>query len=913
MTHPLEALFGKPLVDLTSRLSKEALRQLESPTSATFAQLSQLSDPQNQTAGNVKSLNNTAKILLGKVVDTTSIANLYKVSLERSNQIMIGVLCTDTSLGVYGAKSITTLLPGTTVECVRHDDMSYLSIVGVIPPKNTDRRYAQQQVLHGATAARTDDAHRKPFRMSQELVSATAGRLFDSAGGGEAGWVTETGMRMFIDPFMAMYGLDEMSSLSFFYHDMFTKFAAYNYQHWTSVSESQAMNDQDEALHWNGYATYPWENLGLAARADNSTIQTPREWQIDKPYLAKMDLLNPYSMPWHRLREWYGYLGQGGKRTLVAMPINFTTRGDAGSSGLSGAASGNRTQTAVYGTGDIQPGLADQFTTLGGHIGIQSVKAISITKRGVVSAPTRVAKPESPDGDTENDYKFSGLLGSGPEHRITGDIAGSNPRQKLAGLSDMHSYIYNYASLHPFLYHRKDYAVPEESAAEYAGGRSAEVPNFSELRGSQHINTERYQREVQIDHRYGGQKVYSLEGSVDILENGDVSIHNGCGAEIRLVNGDIEISCPGDIRLTSGRGTHVIAGRDFTARAKKNVELSATEQDVRIKAENNLSVLAGNNGSGGVMIESKGEGGSYDFNNPGTDAVFSGIILKSSNSPLVTISNNVYSRTLGGPYVIDTMQGAANFITYSRQIVNYTDSGEVWYFNTVKDTSEDALPGAAIVNGPGATLSATQTSLPGDVLLSGDLQVGGTALVGRDVLSLGNVASSSGGLLGRIGDAARRQTMLRQQIRRATVTVPKRNGQDLYDSTFAEWLYAEVGPGNEDVLAAMSFTFRTDEQYNTDGYYTFETRWQQLARTTDQVGETWSERPVNSMTSSTYPYPGRIAFTTDTFVQQDFTMFDAMNGRAVDRGMSDTGPAAVYASPSYATQTFTNLSKFPVI
>jgi len=897
--------FNKTSIDFTSRLIKESLQKLQNQEAigASGSQLQAPQDPQNQGFGRSRALDTTARILTGTIVDTVAVANIYRVSLERNKPIAIGIMCTDTSLGVYGAKSLTTLLPGTQVECIVHNDTSIVHIIGVVPPKNTSRIYAQQAILHGATRSRVDDAHKKAFKLDANLASATAGRLFDSAGGGESGWVTETGMRMFIDPFMAMFGLDEMSSLSFFYQDMMTKFAAYNLQHWTSVSEAEYLNDQDESLHWHGYATYPWENLGLAARADISKIQSKSEWQVESPYLGKMDLISPTAMPFHRLRDFYGYLGQGGKRLLVSIPVNFSDSGDLGSDGTLDMNAGTRTQFSKFGEGVIQPGLADQSITLDGHIHMQTVKGVSISKRGLITAPTRVAKPEDPAGDNESNYKASGVIGNGAAHKITGKLRTSDispSRQKIAGMPDWHSYIYNYASLQPFLNHKRDYKVPEESAATYANGISEQIPNISELTNKQDIDVEQYKRKQKIDHRYGEQDIYSLGGSIDITDDGNVVITNGCGAEIRLVNGNIEISCPGDIIFNSGRGTHINAGRAFTARAKSDIELSTSERDIRIKAEQSAYICSGNSGTGGILLESKGGGNDYDFTKSGNDVSFSGVAIKSDTGNFTAVANAQYLRTTAGPIVLDAAKGQADLVTYSTAISNFTANGENWYFNTAGDT----------VSGPAAVLQSQQMMLPGDMFLGGNIDVDGSYRGNGDLSITGTGAHSGGPFWGDIGSGADSLRTELDQIKNQLIsTIPTESGQGTYDGKLKDLWYADMRAGNDEVISKMTFTFCTDAQYKTENYKTYEPRWQQLARITGANLISWEEKAVND----TYPYPGTAAFTTDTLVIQDFTIFDANNSRARDRGMTGDSVADIYGNPSYAELTNTSLQNFKVI
>jgi hypothetical protein len=603
----MRSLFSGNNNEANQKFFRENLKQKGSQTSgmAANANLRPLSDPLGQGFGHGLALGNAGTLLRGKIVDTTSLGNIYKVVLENGVSPVAAVLGVGTTLTLIGAKDIGTALCGNDVLCYYLPTIEYVVIVAIIPPRNVSGLVSMQAILHGATRQRVDQAHKQPYDLSPALGSATAGRLFDSTGGGEAGFVSETGMRVFIDSFMAMIGMDEASSLTYFYHDMLTRMAAYNLQEWTAVTERECFNDQDESLIWQGFATYPWENQGLMARADGSIINSAQEWQVSEPHLGKMDLAYTASQAWHRVREWEGYLGQGGKRLLVAPAKVVTDNGDKGSNNQFDDTIGNRAQTSQLQDGVDAVGLADDFTTLGGQRVITSVKGVSLSKRGIVISPTRKTRANSADGDTEKNYKFSSILGSGPSHTIAGQVAANNPvsavRQRIAGLLDRQTYLHNYANLHPFLYHQKDFNVPEEAARTHAAKTAVAVPNFSALTQLQEIDVEAFAEEVFVDHRMQKQKVYGLGGSVDILDDGTVVIRGNCGEEIQLGGGNIKLSCPGDIMLSAGRSVLQDAGRDVVLKANKAMDLSTTTQSIRIKSGDKLDML----GLTGVLVPTK--------------------------------------------------------------------------------------------------------------------------------------------------------------------------------------------------------------------------------------------------------------------------------------------------------------------
>ena len=88
-----------------------------------------------------------------------------------------------------------------------------------------------------------------------------------------------------------------------------------------------------------------------------------------------------------------------------------------------------------------------------------------------------------------------------------------------------------------------------------------------------------------VDGRYGSVAYYPNLAYFGMLDEGGIVIGDGFGAEIRLGGGRVEITCPGDIWLKSGRNVNAWAGRDVAVRAKHAVDASATDGPVRINRD----------------------------------------------------------------------------------------------------------------------------------------------------------------------------------------------------------------------------------------------------------------------------------------------------------------------------------------
>jgi len=893
-------------IDLLALFRKQQLQRQEDQlsTGGPVTQTRPSADPQNQSAASVNSLNTASRTVIGVITDATPIGHIYRVQLEKMRQPMAAIYAPRTTTTRFGATEFTSLQPGTQVLCVLHDMGSIAVIIGVLPPPNTNPAKGFFGLLHASTRARVDSADYAPYRMEDNggATSFTAGRPYDSILG-DYGAMSETGCRILIDSFMAQLGVTEMSQLTFYHHDMLAKLAAYNYLAWTCCSERESLNDQDEVSDWTGYATYPWEQLGQFVRQDPTRILTAQQWQKDTPAYSKMELADDYTMPFHREREWHGYLGQGGRRAVVGPPQtnrdrHFSYRGGGGT------------------VNPVLPGLYDEFTLLDGRHGMQSVKGISIVKRAGIMLPVRRRRPEDPNGDNSQTYKASGTVGNGSEHKITGDIAttASHPSQNRAmGIMDMHAYFFNYANNQPFISHERDYDVAEEAAATWAGRKSEDTPTFSDLRSRMLLDTEKHKKRLFIDARYGEQDIYTLPCGLELLDDGGVVLYDGFGGEIRMTGGSITISAPGDIWLKSGRNTNVWSGDDINMRALNSVDIIATNRDVRVKSERNMQLLAGNSGFGGMLLESRAVGSAFDFSKPGEAAKTSGIILRAPTSVVATYSQNIYLRTgsedgsiANGVIVLDAAKGEQQIITVSQSITSHVKDIVRFNFGEAGEPTHTAF------------FSKSVSTLPGQLFVGGSLAVDGGVYAKQSFFSSeGHIATanSGSGLVGHLeGESL---TSVIDYIAQGADYIETKFPEAAklsFEAILTNILYVDGGVGSDAVITQSRVSLRTREDYGTAHFAVFEDRWQQLARLGGEIMSVWRERPVKTQTGDTYPYPGAEAFSdgAELFYQQDTVLFDVQNGRSRPHGAGDS-LSDLYANPAFAAPVGRSLNTYTVV
>ncbi len=828
-----------------------------------------LSDPHDALVTSAASLAVNTNIHFGTVVDCVPYMQFYRVLPEAGRQL---IACTPLRAGSgtpLGVAVGDTYPAGTRVLYAKHPDFPHGWIIAAIPFHTHDPRSARSYSV-GSTPCcgiRTDAAFNTPLRLGADgtnggVVDWSARTPIDSLPAGEYVRVTETGLMISLDAYMAQIRVDAMTGLFLFYWDRLCRLAGYNFQLWTAGSVMESLDDAGEHYWHQGVATYLWEQLGkLDGPGDVFEEHSPEETFDEKPYLGRLEPAELDAQPFVRLQEYGGYLGQGRKTILAAPPpgIPWLRQGES---------------TKI-------PGLAEDQITLAGHILTRSATGIVIAKQPIIPVPKRIRAHTDREGDNAENYRPAGheSLGDGPEHKVGASPVseGRDPGNvKAGGLAALHAHLFNWEGLHAFHYHENDYYTPEENECDWVP--ASHTPSFGALRTEQSLPEPPYTK-LKIDHRYGEIRIYHASCSISLMDDGNIVVSDGSGSEIRMVGGNVKIQAAGDISLEAGRNINLQAGRDINARAKQSVDVSATDNDVRLKARNNVAIVGGvSGGPHGVLIESQGTGPQYSPQE-GQAAQHSGVIIVSRNAPAVVISRDIYLRTAGsggsaaGPITLDADRGSTSIHMHAYACARYVtacfdsfgqqgfaDAVNVWTANGAYIAGNVGITGAVIANGP--------------------------MLARGSVIALdGAFFSSQSNWVGRLtGDSASRVAESVNTVVNMSREVLPEQSQAYYAVVFDELLYAGNKPGNADVIENLQFSFRTTQDYGTENWYMHEPRWAQMVRHAGGSTAVWEEQPVVWRGTETYPFPGRQALLGQTYYQVDMGLIDPDTGRAVDRG-----------------------------
>jgi hypothetical protein len=894
------------------------------------------SDPYQKTKYTLYSTHHNYPTLVeGVITDFTNVAYAYRVKTFGLKVPMVCYAAADSAFGFFGARKLNTYTPGTRVLVSTHPQQRHGWIVCTLPAFDSAVSPVGYQQLLGSSRKRADFAHSRPLQASNQnadgarakvkIASNTAGRLLDATSAGEVGYITETGMRFFLDSFMAMLGCDEATGLTFFHGDQLARLAAYNYQFWTAGCEHEALDDQSEYIDWIGYTPYPWEQLGLiappTAPSESSagyrvledavwTGTTKGQETGGEPWNFKREPQDTHQMPWHRFREFRGYLGQGYKRVIQGPPQNS-----------------QQTFTKYSSTDSREPNVKhplfySETVLLDGTWLVESAKQISIIKRVGGVSPVRTHRPEQTTasgakaGDDVTNYKFAGLNGDGPAHKISSGYTAPSIQQQVAAIYDLHGYLHNYAGIHAFFWHRNDWYVPEMSEMDYLNEKALDYSHlqFNKLLQQQNLD-EPSKVELYVDHRYKKQRYYQTEAGITFMEDGSVVLFDGYGSSLTMSQGQIYIDAAADIFMRAGRNVNAWAGNDVNVRAKDSVDLVASTKDVRIKAEKNLQVLGGNSGRGGVLIESRGAGRQYEFQEEGENATTTGIMLRAGKSDVVSYSQNVYLRTGGvenlitqnrnadsgyiapGSIVLDAYRGKSSVISHARGVYEFLTASHDIYFG-----EQSSITHASSFT-PDNTLLAGFLRVEKGIYSGGLLWTDGPILAGK-----GQVVAAEGCNIGKMDNDTKQKVEAAAEEIRESIRQDVSNGSTRYFSQVEQIFYADTQAGSDATIRGAQFAFRTIQDYGMPDFKLFETRWQQLAREADYNLPKWQERAVSTANGDSYPFPGN--FTASNFYQQPLQLYNSGNYK--DRALQDGQLSEAYSNGTIQQPQQASLNDYTV-
>ena len=852
----------------------------------------------HQTAVNQNTpLAEDAPLRVGRVLLALPYIHCYKVQLSGRQGTCIATATARASHSPLGVRSGDVIPPNSMVLIWKPRNAQLAYIIAVLPMATMHDDFNASDFVQqgGNSGPKKIEAYRnipKTATMAHGWVPQSCGRPMDGTIG-EYVRMSETGIGLLIDSFQTYLRVNEACGIWFNYFDNYAKLSGLSMEIMSYCEHNLQNYDEGELFSMKGYVTYPWEATGMYGPNEKFTKTNGVDpVQLDRQFPFAMEEVSEQDQtPVYRLTDHTGYMGQGFNRTLMKPAMD----------------SGRRRMSMAGGEKDT--GLFQELLALDGGYSIRSAKQVMIAKYPLIPNPRRKRLTHDALGDDlkeDNDYKFSGTFGGGEEHKVrewddsAADVVPNMVRPQ--GIIDMLARHYNWKSTHPFYYHKKDYDYPEE------GDSNGPLTEVKFYRG---VMSKAYQTitpvKLSIDDRYQNVNYYNTASFITLAEDGSVVIADGYGSQILLGGGQIRLEAGGDVMLMSGSRVVTLA-KEAIIRTKGSVDISSSEKDVRLKAEYNMQLLAGNSGKGGMLLESKGIGQFHIYDGlMGEKVIDTGITLLSRGGNVNAMSKTIYLRTgvdegnaeSTGDLIIDVANGRSSMVSYAKAHTFFNSEGMgIWHSPVGHDnlsiTESNYLgPRFSKIHGP--------TVMDKDVCIvkGGNLGVDKSIFAQGYIIAIKNMACRKG-FLG-IGDSSKNN--IPEAVAKFIAEFTEFSdqitaiGQPRIEAYYPSNVWQKYQPGNTGLLEdEIGFSYRDDDnyRYSGEGFYLLEPRWMQDARLklTSGQGETWTENPVEYQGELLYPWPGKPNWVGKPALlgysaEDEFLLFDTNRAKGREEVQSD--------------------------
>ncbi len=813
----------------------------------------------NQQAGfHWQDFGNLPKLRMGRITTSLPMLNWYGVKLAECGGDTPCCNVSETGFGAIGVRDTTVLQPGINVWVILHPNLLIGHIIGVIPPNVADSSLMfSDWVVQGSGCGFNKESYYNglpPLLSKGTLRNFNGGRPMDATSAGEWGRMAETGVGFHLDSFMAYLRVSEMCGIWGFYWDELLRVAGRNLDIRSTGHEITARDDQGECQYVHGDTAYPWEADGVLKFGTAPHRTTEDKTVVEEGIEAKYEPQHDDQLSFYRSEAHGGYFGQGRHRLVTAPP-----RQDG--------------FWRLSSTDELQ-GLFSEHVAYTGQYGLQTAKGFSIVKRPCIVHPKRMqlAETQSEQADTEENYKAAGQQGEGDEHKIKDrTYSGEYPQvMSVAAMLDAHAYTFNWQRLHPYHYHKHDFATPQETELPTLK-RQQEQIDFAQLSTKMWLDRPQPKR-INIDHRYGEVEYFQNTAGITVTDDGGLTLFDGYGSSFVMTGGNMILAPAGSLIFQPGKSIVGLAGDDICLRAVNSVDVTSANKDVRVKAEKNMQFLAANGGAGGMLFESKSSGSTQQYQGKvGEDVQANGIVFKAENADVAAIGKSVYVRSLQSDVVIDANKGSADVVLIGNNLYNYAEGQILHFFGF------DTTQAANVFASSGAVFSG-QVGVQGQILIDGSIACNGSAAI------LGGVGAEQGPtMIGKLGGDAVATVNAGIDGLAAIENAATSVAGLVRNSELEQQLYASQQLGSVEFRQQAQFSFRNEAQYGTTDFALPLTYWQTLAK--GHGGIPWDEPTVTYQGEQLLPWPGKKKWKDEqTLYQTQLQLFDVDGGVDKPRG-----------------------------
>jgi hypothetical protein len=324
---------------------------------------------------------------------------------------------------------------------------------------------------------------------------------------------------------------------------------------------------------------------------------------------------------------------------------------------------------------------------------------------------------------------------------------------------------------------------------------------------------------------------------IGLTPDGGIVLRDAWGSEIVMADGRITFNAAGNIEVRSGSSVVIMGGHDVIAKAHDSVDVSATEKDVRVKAQGNMQLVSVDRG---VLIQSKAKSDASEsaWDKAGEELQSAGVVIKADEAAVAVLGKRT------------EMQGVN-----SVSIASFKDGGP---------SGNVIISGQSVVTTAKGNVVSTANGTSGVVISEQSAMV-----VAPSVLCVGGQSAA---------DISGNQMMLGIPVDvgsmySSVVSICKSYVQQYLSDV--KWL----NPYPPKVFSKIDFKYRTSKEYGTDKdsgvsgkqFSVYEPSWAVMAdagRTLMQSVKTkaWEEKQDSD---GGYPWPGKDAMGSSYVTYQE--------------------------------------------
>lgn len=720
-------------------------------------------------------------LFIGKVDDTYPVSGCCMVSLY-GLQTSVPALMLSTAMGNYfGARSVSLPSTGTEVLVYVGMDRKVGYIVGYVPTVSLQpmSEPAQQIVLEGGVNGYSE---KEPFfqgdwQKGKKLPYAGGGSTVDALPGDD-GAINDLGCFVGILRACAAFRGSELAKITAFAFDDVLEIVGHNLNVFTSQGEHRTFSDCGRVSSEEQLALTPSESLGAGSEGQDAFTDDSSASLRTNPTKSLIKSKADRQVGKWRWKSWSGWLGDF-KQSFLCRPAG----------GVGSLNQANKSDMGLY---------SEAITTSGQHLE-RSILGGGLHKVLQIAVPKKIREFDDPEGDQDTKPVKKGPYLFHPNH----------PMGWGAQSRDFFAYLFSSYLQSNRLTLKKDWVTPDEASCPAPGSAPA-VPGvgkfFRDFPKEAEIMADK--DGVPDDTAHGSSKFRVGEGFIGLLPDGSIQLRNAWGDTMEMRAGHITFSASKDITATAGGSIVNLAGDDFIAKARKSLDLSTTEQQVRIKSGRDILVHAE---TGGVLVSTAEVKPDIKTDKQGEEVKLCGIVLKSNLGVAVT-GKSVLIGATETIMLRDRPEAGGKLprlLTNCVEQLHSVSQGQIIY------------------------------KLRDDFVVLSE----GTVIATKDVLTSGNVVATQSVTYGTSTGKADMKEMP--------------DYKSLFKPVFTGSTFVINNFYTDAQLAQARFTFRNSKEYATEEGVWYASSWQTTLGTFDD----WKEKEI----AGTFPWPGEKAYKGNSY------------------------------------------------